>query len=816
MKLIIPVSVNILFTTLIYLIDRHTSLSKIRPALKQCIIGILFGLMAAFYSEFGVKIDGAIINIRDCAPISAGLVFGAPSGIIAGCVGALYRFLSVYWGAGTYTRIACSVSTFLAGLIAALLRRYMFDNKKPAWSYGFGIAAVCEVIHMLMIFITNHDDPTYAFSFVQECTIPMIIANSFAVGISILIISIISREKSHHTKKEKRISQTFQRWLLVCILTAYVVTGIFTFNLQSIMSKSHAQSIIIQNIMDVNNDITEASDENLLSVTHLVKKEFLKKTVFDTQTLTALAQAQNVDEINIIDKNGTIIGSTLSDFIGYDMYSGSQSAEFTVLLNGQTEYVQSYQPTSFDPTLSRKYAGTVLPDGGFIQVGYDSTHFRQDINNFIIDATKNRHVGTEGFVAICDESFNIISEDEYNGKSLTEIGISINTDSMSEDTIYESNVYDTPYSFAYSFKEGYYIIGAMPVSETMFMRNALTYLSTFMQLIIFGALFVLIYFLIKKIIINNLHKINNTLGQITSGNLNVTVDVRSNEEFSSLSDDINSTVATLKNYIAEAAAKIDKELEYAKTIQLSALPQKFPPYPNQKRFDIYACMTAAKEVGGDFYDFYMLDNHTVAFLVADVSGKGIPAAMFMMTSKTIIKDLAENGIPVNDIFTKANEKLCMNNESGMFVTAWMGIMDLDTGKLQFANAGHNPPVIIRNGKPEYLKTRPGFVLAGMEGIRYRINETTLSPGDRIFLYTDGVTEATDTEQQLYGDERLISYMNTHKADSPKTLLTELKNDIDRFAGNAPQFDDITMLIFDYISENESTGDENDSEDISCK
>lgn len=810
MKLIIPISVNIIFTVLIYFSDKKTSFCKCRPALKQSVIGILFGLLAVFYSEFGVETDDTIINIRDSAPISAGLVFGAPSGIIAGCIGAVYRFLSVYWGAGSYTRTACSVSVFLAGLIAAALRRYVFDNKKPSWPYGFGIAAVCEVIHMLMIFVTNHDDPTNAFSFVQECAIPMIIANSLAVGISVLIISVTDRKKSDFTKKGKHISQTFQRWLLVCILTAYAVTGVFTFNLQSIMSESSAQSIIIQNIRDVNNDIIEASDENLLGVTQLVKDEFLKKPDIDTQALTALAKRQNVDEINVIDKNGIITGSTLSDFIGYDMYSGTQSAEFTVLLNGQTEYVQNYQPTSSDPTLSRKYAAAALPDGGFIQVGYDSFRFQQDINGFIIDATKNRHVGTEGFIAICDENLNIISDNEFNGKNLTEIGISIDTDSMSEKTIYESDVYDTPYSFAYSFKEGYYIIGAMPVSETMFMRNASTYLTTFMLLIIFGALFVLIYFLIKKTVINNLNIVNDTLGQITGGNLNVTVDVRSNIEFSSLSDDINSTVSTLKSYIAEAEARIDKELEYAKTIQLSALPRKFPPFPDQTGFDIYACMTAAKEVGGDFYDFYMPDNHTVAFLVADVSGKGIPAAMFMMTSKTIIKDLAESGMAVNDIFTKANEKLCMNNESGMFVTAWMGILDLDTGKLQFANAGHNPPVIIRNGNAEYLKTRPGFVLAGMDGVRYRINEITLSHGDRIFLYTDGVTEATDSAQQLYGEERLINYISTHNSDSPKTLLTQLKSDIDRFAGDAPQFDDITMLVFDYTPENKSKDDANGS------
>jgi sigma-B regulation protein RsbU (phosphoserine phosphatase) len=301
--------------------------------------------------------------------------------------------------------------------------------------------------------------------------------------------------------------------------------------------------------------------------------------------------------------------------------------------------------------------------------------------------------------------------------------------------------------------------------------------------------------LIKRIIINNLRVINSKLAQISGGNLDVTVDVRANEEFASLSDDINSTVATLKRYIAEAAARIDKELEYAKQIQLSALPTNFPSGEDYK---ICAQMIAAKEVGGDFYDFYKLNENTVAFLVADVSGKGIPAAMFMMTAKTIIKDLAESGMAVSEIFTKANQKLCENNESGMFVTAWMGILDIPSGNLKFANAGHNPPILKRaDGTFEYLKTRAGFVLAGMEGIKYREGEINLCYGDRLFLYTDGVPEATNEFSELYGESRLLTFMNKNLEVEPTKLLPKLKKDIDKFVGKAPQFDDITMLMFDY-------------------
>ncbi len=190
--------------------------------------------------------------------------------------------------------------------------------------------------------------------------------------------------------------------------------------------------------------------------------------------------------------------------------------------------------------------------------------------------------------------------------------------------------------------------------------------------------------------VKNIYRINDSLSAITEGNLDTVVNVRSHVEFEDLSDDINSTVDTLKRYIADAAARIDAELAFAKAIQHSALPSVFPPYPGRKEFDLHAAMFTAREVGGDFYDFYFVDDDTLAFLVADVSGKGIPAAMFMMQSKTLLKSCAESGMSVEQVFTTANEKLCEGNEAGMFVTAWMGLLNVKTGQLTFANAGHNP------------------------------------------------------------------------------------------------------------------------------
>ena len=801
MRLAIPILINCILVLGVYLADKYTFVKKLPYMTKQLVIGVLFGCVSAFASSYGVEWLGAVVNVRDAAPLSAGLIFGAPAGIISGLIGGLYRWFSVYWGAGTYTRLACSIATILAGFMAAGLRKLMFDNKKPTWGYGVCIAVACEVIHMILIFITNMDNSSQAFEFVKGATIPMIIGNSIAVGFAIIIVSLLSHDRFKAKKGTDKIANTFQRWLLACIVIAYLVTSSFTYILQNGMVNVETQKVFTTAINDVEATVKGKSDAALLKIAQNVKNEYESNSEI---TLTELKEKYNVVEINVVNSDNKVEKSTDVGNEGYDMSLSEQSKEFVDTLKSQDHFVQKYSPRGIDGTVWRKYAAIKLSDGGFIQVGYDAEQFHEMLDEFVVDVTKNRHVGTSGFVAVLDENLLLVIDNEYSALHVSSIGIDP-PDEMKEGktatSLYYADIVDgktelsEKHMYVFKFVEGYCIIASMPESEAVFMRDASLYTSIFMQVIIFATLFVFIYILIKKVIINNLEKINDTLGRITKGDLNVMVDVRSSQEFSSLSDDINSTVSTLKRYIAEAAARIDKELEYAKQIQLSALPTNFP---EGEDYNIYAQMIAAKEVGGDFYDFYKLNDTTVAILVADVSGKGIPAAMFMMTAKTIIKDLAESGMPVNEIFTRANEKLCENNESGMFVTAWMGILDLTTGKMQFANAGHNPPLIKRaSGDFEYLKTRAGFVLAGMEGVRYRAGELSLLPGDRLFLYTDGVPEATNIDNKLYGEDRLLSFMNKNATVDAVTLLPALKSNIDEFVGEAPQFDDITMLLFDY-------------------
>ena len=604
----------------------------------------------------------------------------------------------------------------------------------------------------------------------------------------------------------KKISRSFQNWLLLLVTAAFLTTTTFLWVFQTRLAQENTVRLLELNIADVRQDIQDASDENLLALTAEIAGKLNKAEEITADLLIELCRQYDVTEINCINLDGFIFASTYPDFMNYDMRSGEQSAEFMVLLEGETEYVQRYQAVSYDASISRKYAGVVLENGGFVQVGYGFERFQRDIREFVIGVTRNRHVGEGGCILIADESWNIVSDRNGNeGRNLGVTGIRIDTETMPQGEVFSAEVYGESSYCMYKQQEGYTIVAVMPQSEAALSRNVAVSVTTAMQIVIFSALFIMIFVLVKKLVVDNILKINGSLAAITEGKLDTVVDVRSHQEFAALSDDINSTVDTLKRYISDAEARIDAELAFAKAIQHSALPSIFPPYPNRKEFEIWACMDTAKEVGGDFYDFYFVDEDTLAFLIADVSGKGIPAAMFMMTAKTLLKSYAESGMGVAEVLTQANNKLCEGNEAGMFVTVWMGYLNTKTGEVTYANAGHNPPFIRHgDGSVEMVKSRPGLVLAGMEDIRYRTNTVQLKPGDLLYLYTDGVTEATDVANNLYGEARLEAVLQQKNVGDVETTCRQVKENVDSFVGDAPQFDDITMLALKYTPTEEDT------------
>ncbi|MBQ1395050.1 MAG: serine/threonine-protein phosphatase [Lachnospiraceae bacterium] len=244
--------------------------------------------------------------------------------------------------------------------------------------------------------------------------------------------------------------------------------------------------------------------------------------------------------------------------------------------------------------------------------------------------------------------------------------------------------------------------------------------------------------------------------------------------------------------------RIQTELDLATRIQRDMLPMVFPPFPERTEFDLYATMDPAKEVGGDFYDFFLIDDDHLGFIIADVSGKGIPAALFMMVSKTILNDLAMGGMSPSQVLQTANDSICTRNKEEMFVTVWFGILEISTGIIKCANAGHEKPMVIKaDGEVVLINEKPNFVIGGMEGMKYKEYEIALNPGDKIFLYTDGVAEATDSDNNLFGIDRTIDALKENTSADSEEVLRNVRAAVDRFVGEAEQFDDLTMLCLEY-------------------
>lgn len=317
---------------------------------------------------------------------------------------------------------------------------------------------------------------------------------------------------------------------------------------------------------------------------------------------------------------------------------------------------------------------------------------------------------------------------------------------------------------------------------------------------------VLVYLLTRRLLDQlvgqRIDATNAALAGIVDGDLDVRMPTEGTPEFARLSEGINQTVDALKGWIADAEGRMDAELEAARSIQESALPSVFPPYPDIKRFDIYANMNAAKEVGGDFYDFFLIGDESgpnegkLAFVLADVSGKGVPAALFMMKAKTQLHDYLESGMELGEAVENANRQLCLGNEDDMFVTAWVGILDYGARRIDFVNAGHNPPLLQQDDEWRFVTETSGMPLGLFDGLPYSTHSIECNVGDMLLIYTDGVTEAFSVDEEQYGEDRLVNLVEDCFALHPHELVDRVSYSVASYSEGAEQSDDITMLALE--------------------
>ena len=337
--------------------------------------------------------------------------------------------------------------------------------------------------------------------------------------------------------------------------------------------------------------------------------------------------------------------------------------------------------------------------------------------------------------------------------------------------------------------------------------------------VLFLVLFLIGRYIIRKRILEPMALLSETTEKYAKDKSDGTIDdfyfskmqIQTGDEFQALSVllgnmemDISSSEQKLIKATAEQQ-RMATELDVATSIQENMLPNIFPPYPDRKEFDIYATMEPAKEVGGDFFDFFLIDQDRLGLVMADVSGKGIPAALFMMSSMIIIDNIASLGYSPKEVLKMSNKRICEMELVDMFVTVWFGILDLKTGVVTAANAGHEYPAICQEGGDfALMKVKHGFVVGGIEDVEYQEYNFTLKKGSSLFLYTDGVPEAANENYELYGTNRMISALNQNKGLPPMELIRAVRADIRSFVGKAAQFDDLTMLCIRYRGPEEAS------------
>ena len=628
----------------------------------QVLIGLIYGGCSVLANHIGIDYGDMILNVRDIGPLAAGLFFSPVSGIIAGIIGGAERILAgELWNIGRFTELACGMSTFLAGLLAALLNRKIYKGRRPPVTQAFFLGAVMEVFHMYAVLFTNRHDMAMAYMVVQTAAIPMIAFTAAGMAMCSAVVLKMSGEKpqSGPLKDEGSIPLTvhFQRRLMIVTIVMFLINFAISWGIQTRIADSNA-SIALNYISYENKRIYEENGKKI----DILKNHLQEQYHSDVTYWLINADSGEI----IVEPTGVLIGSRIK---GEDLEKAKENADQHV--------------------------------------------YRTKIQT------------ADGVAVLCSSR------------------------SIGEDAL---------------------LMVMEPLDYVYANRNGEIYENTLSD--------------------------NVSLDRITDGHMDEKVWVRNSSEFSELSDDINQMVTALRGYIDQAEKRMQDELKLAKSIQDAALPKNFA-MPGEN-IDLYALMTPAKQVGGDFYDFFYCDRDKLCLVIADVSGKGVPAALFMMRAKTAIKNYARHGNSAAKVLEHVNHTLCEGNDAEMFVTVWLGILDLNTGKIQCANAGHEYPVLMRaGGDYELLMDKHGLALAAMDGVPMKEYEIDLDPGDRLFVYTDGVPEAINEKVEAYGTERLCDKLNTLKNVPQQQALESVLRDIRNFAGAAEQFDDITMLGITY-------------------
>ncbi len=555
--------------------------------------------------------------------------------------------------------------------------------------------------------------------------------------------------------------------IVAAAVVAAVIAYFVSSEVESNLARRRVEALMGPSIKDMHEEMLEGMDPVLFYLASCIRRDLpsVAAAAADPPRVKALMRAYALDEINFIDTNGVIRATTHPSLLGYRLLDDPDpdgAAGFLCLLTNHLWYAQPPRETVHADSACRKFVGVRLPDGA-LQLGFDFSRLSRDLQEYFADIAVGLHVGEKGYYMIVNPEGEVISDgnprsdfrpglEQKKPKTLFDLGFT--PEMLREDgrKYFKARIAgeDAVCRAKRVPESGHFICVVVPMQEVLRMRN----LSV-------GAMMFILLVLIAAAALVGLRAVT----------------LRERAELERRAEE----------------ARRQKELTLATSIQSAALPREFPPFPSiADCVDVYAQMRAAKEVGGDFYDFYFVNERRLALVVADVSGKGVPGAMFMMRAKTTLNDLLSRDGSLGEAVAAVNARLAEGNDANMFVTAWIGVLDLETGSMEYVNCGHNPPLLRRaDGRLEWLRQSSGLALAALDGVSYEPHTLVLRPGDRLFLYTDGIVEA-QSHGEFFGEDRLAAAIDVDIPDA-KSACHVVSLAVDAFAAGEQQADDITML-----------------------
>ncbi len=576
----------------------------------------------------------------------------------------------------------------------------------------------------------------------------------------------------------------FQKRLLLVIVLAFLLANVGYYLIARVYARNDALRLLRDNLSFAC-ALAEDYDYNLEEITSISKANVLSgarqvamyvndnpTSLKDAEQLTSFTRTLAVLDYMITDEKGVVVLSSVDRLIGFDLSSTPETREFlSPITDPDAEIVKvPKEELSIDAYLYACVARIDAP--GVVLVGYGAEDLAK--------AWKFADVSE------IEETFCV----GHNG----EIRITPNLCGWKEGSrAFRADVYDIPSLCVSTPCEGHILTASLPFTEVYHTCNTANRALIVANLVLFTAMFILVSRLLQVVVVKEVYALNNSLAKITAGELDERASVTSTPEFAALSEGVNKTVDALRLAIEKESKRISSELEMSRLIQTSMLPTDgdfaFGDY-----FQLAASMQPATAVGGDFYDFFSIDESRFAALISDVSGHGIAPALFMASSKTLIKDLLQSGLAPEEAYTKANQKLCVNNAAGMFLTSFLLVADVGKHTLTCVNAGHNPPLIKSpNGSWEYLEIEHSLMLGAWDEAEYVGVSVPFEPGAKILLYTDGVTEGMNSKDELFGEERLKNVLNDEENGSAEDTVNLVRESVAKHANGTPQSDDVTIV-----------------------